>query len=82
MHPGTTRSERGQALSSFLVVVVVALLLVTGLVVDGGRKSAADRRAELDRRGGGPLAVDTTGCRNVRPDAVPMVVQRSPPPSG
>jgi Flp pilus assembly protein TadG len=71
MHPRTTRSERGQALSSFLVVVVVALLLVTGLVVDGGRKSAADRRAELTAAAAARAAVDTTAAQRQagrRPD--------------
>jgi len=66
------RGERGQALSSFIVVVMIALLLITGLVVDGGRKSAADRRAELTAAAAARSAVDATATQRQagrRPDA-------------
>ncbi|MFT4216438.1 MAG: hypothetical protein QM619_04525 [Micropruina sp.] len=71
MH-GTTRGERGQALSSFVAVVVIALLLVAGLVVDGGRKTAADRRAELTAAAAARSAADATAAHRQlgrRPDA-------------
>lgn len=66
------RGERGQALSTFVVVAVIALLLVTGLVVDGGRKSAADRRAELTAAAAARSAADATATQRQagrRPDA-------------
>ncbi len=66
------RGERGQALSSFVVVAVIALLLITGLVVDGGRKSAADRRAELTAAAAARSAADATAAQRQaghRPDA-------------
>ncbi len=66
------RGERGQALSSFVVVTVIALLLIAGLVVDGGRKTAADRRAELTAAAAARAAVDATAAQRQaghRPDA-------------
>lgn len=39
--------DRGASLSVFVAVVVAVLLLLTGLVVDGGAKTAADREAEV-----------------------------------
>jgi len=39
--------DRGQSLSALVAAVVFALLLMTGLVIDGGAKSAADRSAEV-----------------------------------
>ncbi|MFT4297143.1 MAG: hypothetical protein QM582_17205, partial [Micropruina sp.] len=68
----TVGSERGQALSAFLVVAVMALLLISGLVVDGGRKTAADRRAELTAAAAARSAVDATAAQRQvgrRPDA-------------
>ena len=59
---GTARSERGQALSAFVVVTVIALLLIAGLGVDGGRKSAADRRAELTAAAAARSAAATTAA--------------------
>ena len=69
---GNGRDERGQALSVFVVVSVVALLLIAGLVVDGGRKTAADRRAELTAAAAARAAVDATAPQRQaghRPDA-------------
>jgi len=65
------RGERGQALSSFVVVAVIALLLIAGLVVDGGRKTAADRRAELTAAAAARSAADATAAQRQagrRPD--------------
>lgn len=56
----TGRGERGLALSAFVVVAVLAMLLIAGLVVDGGRKTAADRRAELTAAAAARAAVDAT----------------------
>jgi hypothetical protein len=39
--------QRGMSVSVFVSVVVVALLLVAGLVIDGGRKSAAQRIVQV-----------------------------------
>lgn len=44
--PVRARDERGASYSSMVAVVVVALLGVAGLVVDGGARATADRRAE------------------------------------
>lgn len=68
----TGRGERGLALSAFVVVAVLALLLIAGLVVDGGRKTAADRRAELTAAAAARAAVDATAPQRQagrRPDA-------------
>lgn len=40
------RDQRGVSLTAFTAVVMVALILMVGLVVDGGARSAAQRRAE------------------------------------
>jgi len=71
MTNGSARGERGQALSSFVVVAVIALLLIAGLVVDGGRKTAADRRAELTAAAAARSAADATAAQRQagrRPD--------------
>lgn len=41
------RSDRGQSVTAFVAVVMVALLAVAGLVVDGGRRAAATREAQV-----------------------------------
>ncbi len=72
MRRSAAHGERGQALSSFVVVAVIALLLVAGLVVDGGRKTAADRRAELTAAAAARSAADATAPYRQagrRPDA-------------
>lgn len=40
------RDTRGVSLSTFAVVVFAALIMVAGLVIDGGQKVTATRRAE------------------------------------
>jgi len=49
-HPGPPirrrSDERGASLSAFVATVVVALLLMGGLVIDGGRRSSADRECQ------------------------------------
>ncbi len=40
------RDQRGASLSVFVIVVFAALILVAGLVIDGGQKVTATRRAE------------------------------------
>lgn len=44
--PGRCRDERGNALSVLVVLLVPALILMIGLVVDGGGRLTAERRAE------------------------------------
>lgn len=46
-----TRDERGQSVSVLVVLVVAALIMVTGLVIDGGQKTAADSAAEVAAAG-------------------------------
>ena len=57
------RDERGQAVSSFVAVVLVALFGVTGLVVDGGARSAARTEAESVAAQAARAAVDA-GARS------------------
>lgn len=58
MRPIRFRDERGQALSALVVGVVVTLLLVAGLVVDGGAKASAVRRAQAAAAQAARAAVD------------------------
>ena len=58
--PRAGRDERGQALSSFVSVVLVALFCVTGLVVDGGARSAAEAEAESVAAHAARAAVDAS----------------------
>ena len=59
------RSERGQAVSLFLVVVTTALLIVAGLVIDGGQQSAATRRAHLAAAAAARAGVDATASQRL-----------------
>lgn len=54
------RDERGASLSGFAVMWVFALVLVCGLVVDGGQKVTAARRAESAAAGAARAATDAT----------------------
>lgn len=58
MNDTPARDERGQALSVLVVGVVVTLLLVAGLVVDGGAKASAVRRAQAAAAQAARAAVD------------------------
>lgn len=58
MHSHHAEDERGQALSVLVVMVVAAIFLVTGLVVDGGAKASAERRAESVAAEAARAAVD------------------------
>lgn len=44
--PPTAGDERGNALSVLVVLLVPVLIVMVGLVVDGGGRLAAERRAE------------------------------------
>ena len=41
MRSATSRDERGQSISLFVLVIMGALIITTGLVIDGGQKVAA-----------------------------------------
>lgn len=65
------RDGRGQALSVMVLVVTTALLLMAGLVVDGGRQVAAERRATRTAEQAARAATDAAAASVLegRPDA-------------
>ena len=52
----TSRNERGQSISLFVLVALGALIMTTGLVIDGGQRVAATSRAESAAAGAGRAA--------------------------
>ena len=66
---GAHRDERGASMSVFVIVVFAALILVAGLVIDGGQKVTATRRAESVAAGAARAGADAgaTGSIAGRP---------------
>lgn len=62
--------ERGQSTTVWFALVVVALFAVVGLVVDGGAKSVANRRAETAAQAAARAGADAaaTGALSGSPD--------------
>lgn len=62
---GTLGRDRGVSLSAFTAVVMVALILMVGLVVDGGTRSAAQRRAEGVAAAAARAALDASSAERL-----------------
>lgn len=59
------RDERGQSLTVLVAVSMVGLLTMGGLVIDGGRQSAATRRAEVVAADAARAAIDYSATRRL-----------------